>query len=237
MNGRTLVIAAAVAAIGCSAAWAYEGGPVKDGGSIAGEVKYQGTPPAAKPIEVTKDKGVCGVKAKVDESLLVGKDGGVENAVVFLRGIDKGKPMPTGTPVLDQKDCRYQPHVLLIPAGATVDIRTDDAVLHNIHTYSKLNFPINMAQPKYKKVLHHSFHKPEIFEVRCDAHGWMDGWFVVEANPYYAVTDASGTYELTDVPPGRYELVVWQEKLGEKTRQVTVSAKSAVRADFTLAGK
>jgi len=198
-------------------------------------VKMTGAAPAPKPIDVTKDKEVCGKSPKVDESLVVDEDGGVKNAVVSITNISKGKPFETAKPVLDQKGCIYLPRVLLTPAGAEVEISNDDGILHNIHTYSKKNPAVNRAQPKFKKVIQETFKEPETFEVRCDAHGWMQGWVVVMDTPYYAITDAKGNFTLTDVPPGEYEVKMWHEKLGEKTTKVTVPAKGAATANFDVA--
>ncbi len=216
---------------------AYDGGPVSNGGTISGTVKVQGAPPAAKAIEVTKDKEVCGQHEIKNESVVVGAGGGIENAVVSITAISKGKPMATDSPVLDQKGCTYVPHVLLFPAGSTVKINNDDGILHNIRTYSTKNPPVNMAQPKFKKTIEAKFDQPEVIRVTCDAHGWMEGWFIAEDHPYYAKTDASGNYTLTDVPAGDYELKVWQEKLGEKTQKITVTAGGSAKADFELAAK
>jgi len=237
MKTRFLAIAALAVGLTYSAARAYQGEAVADGGKITGIVKFQGTAPKPKPIEITKDKEVCGLTPKVDESLLVGADGGLKDAVVMITSISKGKPFGDKKPVLEQKGCQYIPHVLLTPPAATIDITNDDGILHNIHTYSKKNPPVNRAQPKFKKVIQEKFDQAEIFEVRCDAHGWMEGWVAVQENPYYAVTDASGKYELTDVPPGNYEVKVWHSDLPEKTEKVTVPAKGEAKADFTLASK
>ena len=233
----TMVISLGLCAWGATASLAYDGGPVSNGGTISGSVKFQGAPPAAKPIEVTKDKEVCGAHEIKNESVLVGAGGGIENAIVSITSISKGKPMAADAPVLDQKGCTYVPHVLLFPAGSTVKINNDDGILHNIHTYSTKNPPVNMAQPKFKKTIEAKFEQPEVIRVTCDAHGWMEGWFIAEDNPYYAKTDANGAYSLTDVPPGDYELKVWQEKLGEKTQKVTVTAGGTAKADFELAAK
>lgn len=227
----------AVGALGWGVAFGYEGAAVSGGGTISGEVKLQGTAPAPKPVEVTKDKEVCGQHEIKSEDLLVGSNGGLENAVVFITSISKGKPMGASEAVLDQKGCQYVPHVLLFPAGTTVKINNDDGILHNIHTYSTKNTPFNMAQPKFKKTIEAKFDQPEVVKVTCDAHGWMGGWFIVEDNPYYAKTDANGNYKLTDVPPGDYELKVWHEKLGEKTQKVTVTAGGDTKANFELAAK
>lgn len=234
---RTMVTAAAALSLCAATGYAYEGAPVADGGTISGVVKYQGAPPAPKPIDVTKDKEVCGQHEIKNEDIVVASGGGIENAVVSITNITKGKPMEAASPVLDQKGCQYVPHVLLFPAGSTLKINNDDGILHNIHTYSTKNPPINMAQPKFKKTIETKFDQPEIVRATCDAHGWMEGYFVVEDHPYYAKTDATGNYKLTDVPPGDYEVKVWHEKLGEKTQKVTVPAKGEAKADFQLAAK
>jgi plastocyanin len=219
------------------AAYAYEGGAVANGGSISGQVKFQGAPPAPKPLEVTKDKEVCGQHPIVDEELLVSSGGGLQNAVVSIVSITKGKAFGPAEATLDQQGCKYVPHVLLFPAGSTVKINNDDGILHNIHTYSTKNPPINRAQPKFKKTIEEKFAEPEVIKVTCDAHGWMQGWFVSEDNPYYAKTDADGNFKLTDVPPGEYEVKVWHGKLGEKTQKATVPAGGEVKVSFELAAK
>jgi plastocyanin len=233
----TIVGALGVFVFCAAPATAYDGGAVANGGTISGTVKLQGTAPAAKPIEVTKDKEVCGQHEIKSEDLIVGTNGGIANAVVSITNISKGKPMDAASPVLDQKGCKYVPHVLLFPAGSTVKINNDDGILHNIHTYSTKNAPVNMAQPKFKKTIEAKFDQPEVIKVTCDAHGWMQGWFISEDNPYYAKTDDSGNYKLTDVPPGDYEIKVWQEKLGDKTQKVTVPAGGTATANFELAAK
>src|SRR5262245_60994548 len=104
-------------------AFAYDGAPVTGGDTITGMVKFQGAPPAHKALEVTKDKEVCAAHGELKaEDLLVGSGGGIENAVVSITNISKGKPMDAATPTLDQNGCKYVPHVLLFPAGSTVKI-------------------------------------------------------------------------------------------------------------------
>jgi plastocyanin len=243
-NERVRRTASWTAALGFAAmlAWsgpaaAYEGGPVANGGSISGTVKYKGTPPAPAKLEVNKDTEVCGKTPKTSRELVVAADGGIQYAVVFIPGITKGKPFPTAKPVLDQKGCEYLPHVVLAPAGGDVDILNSDGILHNIHTYSEKNPPLNRAQPKFKKTLTENFKQPERVKLACDVHGWMQGWLVVEDSPYYVVTDEKGAFKLTDVPPGDYEVKVWQEKLGESSQKVTVKPGADSAVNFELAGK
>jgi hypothetical protein len=206
-------------------AWGYEEVEVRNGGIISGEVKFSGTPPAAEKITITKDQDVCGKSEKINEALLVGNNKGIQNVIVFITNVQKGKKMPEGGAKLDQKDCRYDPHVVLSPAGAELTILNSDGILHNIHSYSTKNPPFNKAQPKFKKELKERFAEPEIVKLTCDAHGWMTGWLVIQGHPYYTTTDANGAFVIRDVPPGEYELRFWHETLGENTQKVSVKPK------------
>jgi plastocyanin len=205
------------------------------GARITGHVLYTGAPRPAKPIQVTKDHAVCGAKSHVDESLLVGRDGGVRNAVVSVGPIAAGGPWPAaGKPTLDQRGCWFNPHVLLAPAGDPIDVINSDGILHNIHTYPQNNPPANLAQPKFRKVLNLAFAAPDTVQVKCDVHSWMNAWIVVTPHPYYAVTDASGAFSLAGVPPGTYTLTVWHETLGTRAQPVTAAPGGASEATITF---
>jgi plastocyanin len=206
------------------------------GGSIVGEVKFSGTPPAPKVVKVNKDNQACGDEKKSEE-LVVGANKGIKNAVVSLVGATGAPAKPAQKPVLDQKGCHFAPHVLLVPAGAEVDVLNNDGVLHNIHTFSTANPSINKAQPKFKKVMTEKFEKPEIIKVQCDAHSWMQGWIVVQAHPHYAVTDDGGAFKLDNVPAGKHKVEVWHETLGKMTREVEVKAGAPTKVTFELAKK
>jgi plastocyanin len=229
---------AGLVALGWSGgAAAYEGAAVANGGSISGVVKFKGTPPARTPLDVNKDKEVCAVKPKLSRDLVVAPDGGIQYAVVSIVGIEKGKAFGEAKSTLDQKDCEYMPHVVLLPAGGKLEIKNSDGILHNIHTYSEKNAPVNRAQPKFKKTIDETFKEPEFIKLTCDVHGWMHGWLVVQENPYYVETDEKGAFKLTDVPAGSYDLRVWHEKLGETTQKVTVQPGADTTVTFELAPK
>jgi len=220
-----------------SAVGAYEAVEVKEGGSISGEVKFSGTPPTPEKIAATKDQEVCAKTEKVNESLLVGANKGIQNVVVSISNIQKGKKLPDAGATLDQKDCRYTPHVLLSPAGKEVSILNSDGILHNIHTYSTKNPAFNKAQPKFRKEMKEKFDQPETVKLTCDAHGWMSGWLIVQDHPYYAITDANGAFKITDIPSGDYELKFWHETLGETTQKVSVKANEESKASAEMAKK
>ena len=218
-----------------SAAWGYEEVNVSNGGTISGVIRLRGEVPAPKTIEITKDKEVCGTHERISEALLVSPDKGIRYAVVSLTNVKKGKKAEKAAVELDQRGCSFNPHVVVIPAGGTLDILNNDGILHNIHTHSTVNPSINKAQPKFKKKLSEKFEKPEIIKLACDAHAWMNGWIVVAAHPYYTVTDQNGGFKLENVPPGTYTLEVWHESLGKVTREVTVKPLEGTQVPVEMA--
>jgi len=202
------------------------------GGTVSGTVKFDGPAPKPKQLNVSKDKEVCGVKPYFEEDIVVGSDGAIKNAVVVIKDA-KGDLKP-GDVTFDQNGCRYLPHVLALEAGSTVVITNSDGILHNIHTYSKANPAVNMAQPKFKKLIRQKVDKPEVIKVTCDAHPWMHAWWYVTDTPYFAVTDEKGSFTIKDVPPGNYTVEVWQEKLGVNDQKVEVKDGQTATANFTM---
>lgn len=219
-----------------TSAWAYEETSVSGGGAVSGVVKLDGKVPHAT-LKVSKDQEVCG-KEKPSPAVSISSGGAVANVIVSLTNITKGKKLSTLAPKpMDQKGCDYDPHIVLLPKGTALDILNSDGILHNVHSYANKNPGFNKAMPKFKKQLTiegANFSTPERIEVRCDAHEWMGGWIQVVDHPYYAVTDKDGKFTLADVPPGKYTVEAWHEKLGMQTAEVTVSSGGTATANFTF---
>jgi hypothetical protein len=235
MRTNTLVAGLVATIAIAGGASGYEVIAVADGGTLSGTVKFVGTPPAPEKFEVTKDPEVCG-KEKTKPDLVIGAGGGIHNVVVVVKA-QKGKALAPAAknPVFDQKGCEFQPHVLLFPAGSTLDVLNSDGILHNVHTLSTTNPPTNQAQPKFKKQINVKIEKAEWpIKVQCDAHGWMSAYWIAQEHPYYAVTDASGSFKIGDLPPGDYEVEVWHEKLGKSTQKVSVKAKEETKVAWEL---
>ncbi len=214
---------------------------VSDGqtGTLSGRVIYDGEPPTPQKLLVVKDVAVCGKQTHFDESLVVGRQHGIPNAVVHLTGVVGGQfRAALGSRfILDQKGCAYRPHVLLVPVDSMLQILNSDGILHNIHTFSTVNPPVNVAQPRFKKQLNMVFHQPEKISVKCDVHGWMSAWIVAVDQPYYAITDREGRFTLSQIPPGTYTVTCWQERLGEQTAQVTITTGGSATLDFHYPSK
>ena len=242
----------------------YKVASIKDAGSIIGTVKWSGPVPKALTFPVTKDSDICDPESikKIDlERLIVGPQGGVENTVVFLKDIHSGKAMdiPQSRRSLDQKRCRYEPHVLLVPRGTDMQMQSSDATLHTVHMEGAATY--NLPFPFANQVISRSMQNAGLVTLKCNGgHVWMNAEVFVIDHPYYAVTDESGRFELSSVPPGEYEIVAWHEGwhiighqasfdvltqrkvdrplfTGPRTweKSVTVSANANASVDFTLA--
>ncbi len=193
-------------------------------GELRGRVVYDGAPPGRQKLIVVKDVEVCRRIDHLDDRLVVDRNGGIRYAVVSVRGAGKAPRVSAaaGEFVLDQRACAYDPHVIIVPVGATLKIRNSDGILHNIHTYSSLNRPFNVAQPRGLRVIEKTFTAPERIGVRCDVHGWMSSWVIVVDDDYHAVTDEAGLFVIPDIPAGRYDATCWQEQLGELHAEIVV---------------
>lgn len=207
----------------------YKGGPVANGGSISGVVKAKGKPPADEVRIVHKNEAQCGAKMNA-QKFVISPAGQVKWAVAMLKDIKAGKAMDATPLFYDNIDCRFEPHVMVAPAGTVLKVRNSDDMLHNSHFFlvegaAKKNL-INMALPKKGQVIENAkvLRKDGLVSVECDAHDFMQGFIWVLPNPYGVVTGDNGEFKLTDVPAGSYTLKVWHEGLGEKEIPVTVEA-------------
>lgn len=209
-----------------SAAVAYESIEVTNGGTISGKISFKGSPPTNQALEVTKDTETCGSGLKGDY-YLVAADGGLKNVVVTIENIDKGKPYDKKNVVaFNNKKCMFDPHVTTAVKDQKLGINNSDPVLHNTHLYygKNLRTMYNIALPLQNKVIKKKLRKVGIVTVKCDAHEWMLGYIYVADHPYSTVSAADGTFSLKDVPPGNYKVKIWHEKLGEITKDVSVTA-------------
>ncbi len=211
-------------------AFAYEAAKVTNGGTIEGSVRFSGSPPPPKIIEVGQDQEVCGKVKNIYEVEV--KEGRIKNVLVMILEIDKGKDFDFPEAVLGQKGCMFDPHMVLASPGKLI-FASGDPIPHNIHTKSILNRPINITLNRLKRKSSLLVSFPEIINIKCDLHGWMKAFVVVAEHPYYAITTDAGLFQLRDVPPGTYELEVWHEKLGSQTQEVTVEAGKKTVVEFT----
>lgn len=234
--------------LACCLAWTsaalsqsgYKVVTVTNGGTISGIVKWSGQVPHSSNFPVTKDPQICDPDSKKTadlERLVIGPNGGVANTVVYLKDISSGKAidLPEQRRHLDQRQCRYIPHILLVPVKGSLDMLSSDATLHTIHMdgAATFNLPFPFPNQETSRVMS----TPGLVHLRCNGgHVWMNAEMMVVSHPYYAVTGESGSYEFTDVPPGTYQIVAWHEGWGLAGKEQAfdvLTQRSVQRPTFT----
>jgi len=219
------------------------GGPKVDtatAGGVKGTVAVDGTVPKNDQIKMNADP-VCvreNTTPQFQETYEVGSDGkALANVFVYVKdGLGNySYDAPTDKPTIDQKNCRYHPHVFGMRVGQPLEIINSDPTLHNIHALPKNNQEFNNGQPIQGMKMTHTFDKPEVMvPFKCDVHGWMNAYVGVLPHPYFAVTKDDGKFELKDLPPGTYTIEAWHEKLGPMTQSVTLGAKETKQITFSF---
>ena len=184
---------------------------VTNGGSIDGAVTFDGVKPAADPIIVQKDQDVCGESHPNPTN--PGNGLGIAGAIVYLDTITAGKDWSGIDTVskIDQHGCEFHPHTQIVRAGATITISNSDKVLHNFHVFVNSKPVVNAAQPEGAPPREINLDDIGLHIVNCDVHPWMRGFVMTTGHPYFAMTDASGHYSLTNIPPGTYTVKVWRD--------------------------
>jgi len=218
----------------------YEGFDLTTGGSIAGVAKFIGARPKLVPRPVTKSQEICGHRTKPSEEIVLGDGGALQNVVVTIEGIRKGKKIPTSSPVLDQVKCDYVPHVQSVTLGSTLEIQNSDDLLHNVNAKLDGRATIfNLAMPLKGQKISKRLTKPGLILLQCDAgHTWMKGYIMVVEHPYHATSDNRGSFTLADVPAGSYKVKAWHERLGALEREVTIrqGAEASISFEFKAPG-
>lgn len=215
-------------------------------GEITGVVSFLGKPPERLPIDMSQDP-VCSMTGGTNlaEQYVV-TDGKLANVYVYVKSgpaaAMKAASLSTSPVVLDQKGCRYVPHVIAVMRGGTVEVRNSDATMHNVHTMPSNggSDAIDVSQGPQGKPEVHRFATPEVMlPVRCNNHPWMNAFINVAPTPFFAVTDAQGRFAMHGVPAGHYTLGFVHERMGEKDVEIDVTARQTVKADqsFGTTGK
>lgn len=218
---------------------AYKPVEVKESGTIMGTVRYTSAVPPPKKIQVVKDHETCDGRPKEEALIKVDAKGLLAEAVVYLSDIKEGKDWAKDakTPLINQKMCTFEPHVQAVRASTPVDVLNSDPVAHNIQANQRVYTLFNVLQPQQNMRSAQKFEKPGVVDIKCNVHDWMHAYVHVFLHPYHQVTASDGAFKLDTVPTGKYELVVWQEHLGEQAFEVEVKAGATVNLDITLEPK
>jgi hypothetical protein len=190
---------------------------------------------------------------------VVGQDHGLKDTIVLLEGIQAGKPFEMSVPLIEARDCMFSPFVTIVRNGHAVEVVNMDPVMHDIQGYETsieagarvlFNTPLVMNhQHRRGDIMATHNHAPgnslvgpiylnkgrRTFYMQCGFHAYMESWAMTVNNPYYAVTDASGSFRIDNIPPGTYQMVVWHPQSGPGlTRMVTVTRNGNLVEDFAI---
>ena len=212
-------------------------------GTVSGTIHLSGKAPTPVKIDMSMDP-VCSITGgdNFAEQYVV-HDGKLANVYMYIKS---GPPAamsataPTPAPiVMDQVGCKYVPHVIALMRGGSVEFRSSDGTMHNIHTIPTTgDQPIDISQGPKGTPQVKQFNRPEeMMPVRCNNHPWMNAFINVSATPFFAVTDADGHFTINGLPAGTYTLAAVHEKMGEQTITVTVEPKGTAKADFSFSVK
>lgn len=204
-----------------------------------GSVAFEGEKPEVKPlvIDESKSEGCVhggGHMDKTDRSMLIGEGGGIANVVVSVDVKGAKVEAPKDPIQMDQKSCRFEPHVMVVPVGTTVEFLNSDTISHNVHTYAGKNDSMNkIIAPNAKET--QVLEKADRIEIKCDVHPWMNSWLVVADTPYTAVTGPDGSFQIPGLPAGTHKVEYWHEKLGKGKGEITVAEDgTAAKVEFKM---
>lgn len=185
---------------------------------VRGTVRLAPPYPQTEKIQVEeKYRRTCSDE-QISKSLIVSSDGFIKNAVVFLDGDFESENtvrIETAVPVLDQKDCNFEPHILVVRPGRHFLIANSDPMAHDVRAFDGAKMLYRFEMDPFGKSVEKKFERPGIYVVRCGLHPWMHAFVVTAEHSFYAVSNERGEFELRGIPDGAYKLRIWHETLGE----------------------
>jgi len=243
-GGMGAAVATVLLIVGASAVWAYDEIQVKDGGTVTGQVRFQGAPPPARIFHLIFSPNInfCGQISdgkgnRLLKEFMVSSDGGFQDVVVAVVGVEKGKKFDY-TPEISLETCRVGPFVIPVRNQHPIRIVNKDPVTHDLqaytlkddYTFEMFNKPMVGETTAVKPVKFRKGHY--IFRTQCGVHDFMQSWGLAVGNPYYAVTDAGGTFTIPDLPPGTYDVIAWHPYMKVQAQTVTVPANGKIELSF-----
>lgn len=208
-------------------------------GSVSGIVRLQGNPPNRRAINMAAVPNCSKEHASpaLTEEAVPGEDGTLQNVVVYLKGDFSSYTfeVPNVPVEIDQSGCIYKPHVTALMVGQPLQVTNSDQATHNIHSLAKANRRRNDSQSPGAAPITQSFSRQEIaIQVKCNVHPWMKAYVAVLAHPFFQVTGEDGSFEIKNVPPGKYELYAWHELLGSSEETVTIGPSESKKVTISF---
>lgn len=212
---------------------------VAGGGRITGRVTAGGTTAKVQRYLIPKQNDICGGNYR-DAPLVLVNAGALQDVVVYLDRVRAGKPFRAAAKkiTINQRGCAFEPFLSVLMNSGELEAFNSDPLFHNIHVYElrgrSRSTIANVSQPRKGDIMTMSVHLEEggTLKIECAAHDFMHAYVFVASNPYYAVVAADGSFEISNVPQGRYAIRTWHPYLGEREQSVEVLPGAGVNMDF-----
>lgn len=206
--------------------------------TLTGRVKIKGEIPKRRKIATNADPKCAAMHPGdlLTDDFVIDAAGSVQYALISVKdGLGDRKFTPPKTPVVvEQKGCRFEPHVMGIMVGQELMFRNQDDLMHIVHVNPKKNREFGFSQAKRGEERPKVFAAKEVIRLFCDVHPWMAAWIHVFDHPLYAVTGADGKYKLPGLPPGKYTIEAWHDGYKAVTQEIEVKAKDNKTLNFEL---
>ena len=205
-------------------------------GTLNGRVTYEGTPKKLKPIDMSAEPKCAKFydAPPLPDAGATGNDNSLQNVIVY---VSAGAPDENFTgPVvhLNQRGCRYTPHIVAVQTNQEVWVQNDDSVTHSVHPMPQHNAEWNRSQPPGTPPVVIRYGQPEFIKVKCEFHPWMRGVMAVFKNSHHAVTDSTGAFTLAELPPGKYTITAWHEIYGAQSKEITIAPGQSADLNFVF---
>jgi hypothetical protein len=227
----------------------YKAVEVTNGGTIKGKIKSAEkvkdpvipikVKPKENPEETELEKKTCGSSQQATMYVLSSSNE-VKNAFVIVEGIKEGKAAPKKDITINNTKCRFEPLVSISYVKSNYEIKNSDPILHNTNMGKEVRKGVrqavyNLALPFKDQVIKKPNRSAGLINIKCDAHPWMRAYVYSSRHPYVAITDASGNFEIKDLPPGKYKVRVWHEGFEDVVKEVEVKAGGVSDLSATFA--
>lgn len=207
-------------------------------GAVSGKVSLEGEAPLRKRIDVSQDAKCAEIARNPRTEDVIVSGGRLANVFVYVKGSELERwsfETPQTWVVLDQRRCRFAPHVLGIQTMQPFTVLNSDPTTHNVHPAPRVNQEWNQSQGPNGGFIEKKFSRAEtMIPVKCNQHPWMRAYIGVLAHSFFAVSASDGSFGIDGLPPGDYTVVAWHEVLGEQTEKITIGSGERKFIDFAF---